>query len=69
MTDKKCPKCGSATFQICDECVQELIYEVTDGYVEANGEGDGGEHIRTTCYCRECGHVWHPRNFNYTIDK
>ena len=69
MTDKRCPKCGSRTFQIFDCYVQELLYEVENGVVEAFGEGDGGEHIRTECVCRKCGHSWHPRNFNYTIDK
>lgn len=69
MTDKKCPKCGKQHFQICDEYVQELIFEVEDGHVEACGEGDGGEHVRTCCYCHECGYHWHPRKFNYTIDE
>lgn len=69
MTDKKCPRCGSRTFQIVEYAVQELIYEVTDGYVEAYGEGDGGDHIKTTCHCKECDHFWHPRKFNYIIDE
>ena len=69
MTNKKCPKCGSRSFQICDEWVNDLIYEVTEGVVVAEGAGSGGEHIRTTCYCRKCGHIWHPRNFHYTIDE
>lgn len=68
MTDKKCPKCGKQHFQLVDEYVQELIYEVEDGIVTPDGSGDGGEHIRTTCHCRECGHSWHPRNLDYTID-
>lgn len=25
MTDKKCPKCGSGTFQLVEYCVMELI--------------------------------------------
>ena len=69
MTDKKCPKCGSHTFQIVDECIQELIYEVEDGIVEAMGAGDGGRHIRTTCTCGDCGYNWHPRKLIYAIDK
>lgn len=69
MTDKKCPKCGSRTYQIVEYAVQELIYEVTDGYVEAYGEGDGGDHIKTTCHCKVCNHFWHPRKFDYTIDE
>lgn len=68
MTTKICPKCGSSSFQICDEYVQELLYEVEDGIVEAYGAGDGGEHIRTTCACRKCGHHWHPHKLQYTID-
>lgn len=68
MTNKKCPKCGSRNFQIVDEYVQELLYEVEDGIVEAMGEGDGGEHVRTSCTCRNCGYHWHPRNLEYTID-
>lgn len=69
MTSKQCPKCRSRNFQIYDEWVQGLLYEVTDGFVEANGAGDGGEHIRTSCTCRECGYHWHPRKLEYTIDK
>lgn len=68
MTEKKCPKCGKQNFQIVDEYAQELIYEVEGGIVTPDGAGDGGERIRTTCHCRECGHSWHPRNFDYTID-
>lgn len=70
MTDKKCPKCGFGNFQIADEYVVAYLYEVQDGVVEADGmENDAVEHVRTTCTCRACGHHWHPRNFNYTIDK
>lgn len=68
MTNYRCPKCGSRTFQIVDECVQELMYEVEDGIVEAMGAGDGGEHIRTTCTCRNCNYSWHPRKLMYVID-
>ena len=68
MTDKKCPKCGSRCFQIVDYFVTGYIYEVEDGIVTGEGADEGGEHIRTTCCCRGCGHLWHPRNFNYTID-
>lgn len=70
MTEKKCPKCGSRTFQIVDYYVRGYIYEVTDGYVEAEGEDDdGGEHVRTVCVCRKCDYEWHPRNMEYTIDE
>ena len=69
MTDKKCPKCGSRNFQIVDYYVVGYIYEVEDGKVIAEGQDDGNEHVRTSCVCRECGHEWHPRNFNYEIDE
>lgn len=69
MTDKKCPKCGSRNYQIVSYDVVGYIYEVEDGYVCAEGQDDGGEHIRTTCVCRECDHQWHPRKFDFTIDE
>lgn len=69
MTDKKCPQCGSRYFQIVDYYVVGYIYEVEDGRVNADEQDSGGEHVRTTCLCRDCGHQWHPRNFNYTIDE
>ena len=68
MTDKKCPKCGSKNFQITDYWGTGYIYEVEDGVVHGEGSDDGGEHIRTNCVCRECGHEWHPRNFDYSVD-
>lgn len=68
MTNKKCPICGSHNFQITDFYVRGYIYEVHDGIVLADGEDDGGERVRTTCVCRDCDHIWHPRNFDYTID-
>lgn len=69
MTEKKCPKCGSRNYQIVDYYVTGYIYEVEEGVVIAEGADDGGEHKRTDCYCRACGHVWHPRNFEYSVDK
>ena len=70
MTDKRCPKCGSRNFQIADEYTTAYLYEVTDGVVEADGmDNDFGRRVKTTCTCRDCDHQWHPRNFNYTIDK
>ena len=68
MTEKKCPKCGSRNFQITDYYVTGYIYEVEDGKVIPDGADEGGEHVRTTCVCRECGHIWHPRNFDFSID-
>ena len=68
MTNKKCPRCGSKNFQIVDYYVQGFIYEVVDGVVTADGADDGGQHVRTTCFCRDCGHLWHPRKFDYEID-
>ena len=69
MTGKKCPKCGSGTFQLVDYCVMELIYDVRDGVVEAMGRGDDGNRLKTTCVCGKCGHTWHPHKIHYTIDK
>lgn len=69
MTDKKCPKCGSRNFQIVDYDVVGYIFEVEDGRVIADGQDDGGEHVRTICLCRECGHEWHPRKFYFEIDE
>ena len=70
MTSKKCPKCGSRNLQIADEYTTAYLYEVTDGVVEADGEdNDCGQHIRTTCTCRNCDYQWHPKNFRYEIDK
>ena len=69
MIDKKCPKCGSRSFQINDYCVVGFIYEVQDGIVESEGTGDSCDSIKTTCVCRKCKHEWHPRNLEFTIDK
>lgn len=69
MTDKKCPKCGSRNYQIVSYDVVGYIYEVEEGRVIAEGQDDGGDHIRTTCVCRECDHQWHPRKFDFTIDE
>lgn len=69
MTSYRCPKCGSHTFQIVDECVHELMYEVEDGIVEAMGDGGGGRRIRITCNCRNCDYSWHPRKLIYAIDR
>lgn len=60
-TDKKCPRCGSRSFQIADYCKISYIYECIDGIVEADGQGDSCDHISTTCICRQCGHEWHPK--------
>ena len=69
MINKKCPKCGSRNFQINDYYARAYIYEVTDGYVEAEGVGEEAEHVRTNCVCRNCNHQWSPKNFDYSIDK
>jgi Zn finger protein HypA/HybF involved in hydrogenase expression len=69
MTDKKCPKCGSRNFQISDYFTRAYIYEVKDGIVEAEGIGEESEHVRTICVCRDCNHQWHPKRFEYSIDK
>lgn len=70
MTNKKCPKCGSQNFRIEEECTTTLIYEVYEGTVEAQGEcNDASEHVKTTCICDECSHRWHPRKFDFIVDK
>lgn len=69
MIDKKCPKCGSRYFQIVDYYVVGYIFEVEDGRVIAEGQDDGGEHVRTTCVCHDCGSQWHPKKMNYEIDE
>lgn len=69
MIDKKCPQCGSRYFQIVDYYAVGYIYEVEDGRVIAEGQDDGGEHVRTTCVCRDCGRQWHPKKMNYEIDE
>ena len=69
MTEKKCPKCGSRSFQITDYYVTGYIYEVVDGFITAEGADDGGQHIKTSCRCRNCDYLWHPRKFEYNIDE
>lgn len=71
MTDKKCPICGCRSFQISDYYAVAYLYEVIEGVVTADGLDDAcglADHVRTVCVCRQCGHVWNPRNFEFTID-
>lgn len=70
MTDMKCPKCGSHSFQIADYYTTAYLYDVFEGNVNSNGEdNENGEHIRTVCTCYLCNHRWNPRPALYTIDK
>ena len=71
MTNKKCPKCKSRNFQVVDYYVTGYIYEVENGKVYAEGTDDGGDHKKTDCICRKCGHRWHPRNLglDFIIDE
>lgn len=69
MTDKRCPKCGSRSFTIIEYSTADYYYEVEDGVVTPDGMGDDCEHVRTDCHCSKCGYWWHPRRFDYTIDK
>lgn len=69
MIDKKCPKCGSKSFQLVDYCKVGYIYSVEDGKVMPDGQDDSSDHISTTCSCNECGHIWHPRNLDFEIDE
>ena len=68
MISKRCPVCGSRDFQIADYFVVGYIYEVEDGYVTAEGADDGGRNVKSVCFCRKCGHSWHPRNLEFVID-
>lgn len=69
MTTKKCPRCGSKDFLIECKVTAYLLYTVIDGIVEANGyDMDAGTELGNTCICSNCRHIWHPRNFDYTID-
>jgi Zn finger protein HypA/HybF involved in hydrogenase expression len=69
MTNKRCPKCGGRNFQICDYYAVAYLYEVTNGFVEADGMDDEfPEKIRTVCVCRDCGHQWNPKKLEYEID-
>ena len=69
MTNKKCPKCGSRNFQISDYVIMGFIYEVEDGEVTGEGMDEGGKRVSTICRCRNCDHSWHPRNFEFIVDK
>lgn len=70
MTDKVCPKCKGQNFVIYDTVTTTYIYEVTEGYVTPDGEdNDFQEHIRTVCCCEDCGHSWHPKEMNFSIDE
>ena len=70
MTDKVCPKCKGQNFVIFDTVTTTYIYEVTEGYVTPEGEdSDYQEHIRTVWRCEDCGHRWHPKGMNFTIDE
>ena len=70
MTNKKCPRCKSKKFQLVDYYITGYIYEVEDGVVTGEGQDDGGDHVKTVCLCRNCGHHWHPRNLDndFVID-
>lgn len=70
-TKKRCPNCGGNVFQISDFYSVAYLYEVIDGIVFADGMDDAccmSDHVRTVCVCRLCGHIWHPRNFDFSID-
>ena len=68
MIKKKCPKCGSRNFQLVDYYVVGYNYEVISGCVNADGQGEWTEHVKTTCLCRQCDYLWHPRSLTFTID-
>lgn len=64
MTNKKCPKCGSRSFEVEIKTVAYLFYIVEEGRVIPNG-GDRDEHeLSHLCACSVCGHKWHPRKLN-----
>jgi len=70
MTEKFCPKCKGQNFVIFDTCTTTYVYKVTEGWVEPSGEdNDYQEHVRTVCKCDDCGHRWHPKQMEFTIDE
>ena len=70
MTDKKCPKCGSRNFGITAKVTAYMLYTVIDGHVYPNGaDYDDSDTLSETCICDQCGHRWHPKNHEYTIDR
>lgn len=70
MTEKVCPKCKGQNFVIFDTVTTTYIYEVAEGRVTPWGEdSDYQKHIRTVCRCADCGHRWHPKRMDFTIDE
>lgn len=68
VTNRRCPKCGSNTYQIDDWYETAYIYQVENGVITPDGmDNDVCDHIRTVCSCSECGYRWHPKNFNESI--
>lgn len=70
MTNKQCPQCKSRNFQVVDYYVTGYIYVVEGGIITAEGVDDGGDHVKTECFCKKCGYSWHPRKFDndFVID-
>lgn len=48
-----------------------IIALLVDGHVTGEGTDDGGAHVKTDCYCKQCKHHWHPRNLDedFRIDE
>lgn len=68
MTNAKCPKCGSRTFQLVSTCKVDYLYDVIEGHVYGNGQGSQCDELSNLCECEKCGHKWHPRNFDCNVD-
>ena len=69
MTDKQCPHCGSNNFHFTEICKIDREFSVEYGRVISFGMGDFYQRVSVTCTCDNCGHKWHPKDFEYDIDE
>ncbi|MBR1525067.1 MAG: hypothetical protein IJ640_00205 [Prevotella sp.] len=68
-TNKRCPRCGSRSFQVDAVCETTYIYQVEDGIVTPDGmDNDGMTPIRTICTCNRCNYHWHPKKYDDAIE-
>jgi len=57
-TIPRCPKCGKEPWQYRETVTLEWFFEVENGQIVAQGEGDDAMHgppVRAMC---ECGYEW-----------